>query len=69
MNLPFSQDQFFFVFRTYNEAVWPAQILLNLIAVLTIILSLRTFRHGNRLISFVLGLDGNYLSRQLLQFH
>ena len=31
MNLPFTSDQFFGVFRSYNEAVWPAQIALNLI--------------------------------------
>ena len=32
MQLPFSVDQFFTVIRTYNEAVWPAQYLLNLLA-------------------------------------
>lgn len=31
MNLPFTSEQFFGVFRSYNEAVWPAQIALNLI--------------------------------------
>jgi len=31
MNLPFTSEQFFDVFRRYNEAVWPAQIALNLI--------------------------------------
>lgn len=31
MNLPFTSDQFFDVFRRYNEAVWPAQIALNVI--------------------------------------
>lgn len=31
MNLPFTSEQFFGVFRSYNEAVWPAQIALNLV--------------------------------------
>lgn len=33
MRLPFSVDQFFEVIRNYNEAVWPGQILLTLLAV------------------------------------
>jgi len=31
MRLPFSVDQFFAVIRQYNESVWPAQVLLQLI--------------------------------------
>lgn len=34
MDLPFTADQFFDVFRRYNETVWPAQIALNVIAVI-----------------------------------
>lgn len=34
MNVPFTADQFFDVFRRYNETVWPAQIALNVIGVL-----------------------------------
>ena len=34
MHLPFTADQFFDVFRRYNEAVWPAQIALNGVALL-----------------------------------
>lgn len=33
MYLPFTSDQFFDVFRRYNESVWPAQIALNVIGV------------------------------------
>jgi len=33
MQLPFSAEQFFGVFRAYNAAVWPAQWLLNALAV------------------------------------
>jgi hypothetical protein len=34
MHLPFTADQFFDVFRRYNEAVWPAQIALNVVALI-----------------------------------
>lgn len=34
MQPPFTADQFFDVFRRYNEAVWPAQVALNVIGVL-----------------------------------
>lgn len=33
MRLPFTAEQFFDVFRQYNEAVWPAQIVLAALAV------------------------------------
>ena len=32
MSLPFSHEQFFDVFRRYNEAVWPSQVVLTLLA-------------------------------------
>ena len=38
MQLPFTAEQFFGVFRLYNSAVWPAQIFLTLLAVLAVIL-------------------------------
>ena len=34
MQPPFTADQFFDVFRRYNEAVWPAQVALNVIGAL-----------------------------------
>lgn len=34
MHLPFTADQFFDVFRRYNEAVWPAQIALHVVALM-----------------------------------
>ena len=36
MRLPFTAGQFFAVFGQYNEAVWPAQILLNALALLCV---------------------------------
>jgi Family of unknown function (DUF6064) len=38
MVLPFTTDQFFGVFRAYNEVVWPAQILLLGLAVVALII-------------------------------
>lgn len=37
MQLPFTVEQFFGVFRLYNNTVWPAQVFLVLLAVLAII--------------------------------
>ena len=37
MQLPFTVEQFFGVFRAYNRAVWPAQIFLLLLAALTVV--------------------------------
>jgi hypothetical protein len=39
--MPFSQAQFFDVFRLYNEAVWPIQWLLNLLAIVAAVLAIR----------------------------
>lgn len=36
MQLPFTVDQFFGVLRSYNTAVWPAQVILTLLGVLAI---------------------------------
>jgi hypothetical protein len=46
MNLPFSFDQFADVFRRYNEAVWPAQWLLNALAIVVLV---AVFTPGERL--------------------
>ena len=37
MQIPFTVEQFFGVFRAYNSAVWPVQILLLLLAALAVI--------------------------------
>jgi hypothetical protein len=56
MKLPFTAEQFFDVFRQYNEAVWPAQIVLNLLALAAIGLLILRRSHSGSLISGVLGL-------------
>lgn len=38
VQLPFTREQFFAVFAAYNEAVWPAQVLLVLMAVAAVLL-------------------------------
>jgi len=38
--MPFTREQFFDVFRSYNESVWPAQLLLIAIAVAIVVASL-----------------------------
>ncbi|AKU12767.1 hypothetical protein AzCIB_2874 [Azoarcus sp. CIB] len=45
MPLPFSAEQFYEVFRAYNDAVWPAQVLLLALAVtaLTLVIWPRTW--------------------------
>ena len=39
--MPFSAEQFFEVFRRYNEAVWPAQVLLLAGGLVTVVLAFR----------------------------
>jgi hypothetical protein len=56
MKLPFTAEQFFDVFRHYNETVWPAQVALNLLALVAIGLWIRRPQNSGRLISGVLGL-------------
>ena len=41
MNLPFTIDEFLDVFRRYNDAVWPAQLLLLILPLATVIVILR----------------------------
>jgi hypothetical protein len=55
VNPPFSADQFFDAFVRYNEAVWPAQILLVALAVAAVVLAfVRPLWHG-RAIGAILG--------------
>lgn len=54
MSLPFTTDEFLDVFRRYNEAVWPAQWALVLLAVLAVGLAARGPRRAGREVSFIL---------------
>jgi len=56
MNLPFSQSDFFKVFESYNNAVWPLQILFNILAALVIFYAKRKSRHSSVIILILLSL-------------
>ena len=52
MNIPFTMDEFFEVFRTYNEAVWPAQVFLNLVAIVVVFMAFRPGKGSSGLTSY-----------------
>jgi hypothetical protein len=54
MRLPFTSSEFFRVFADYNETVWPAQILLLLIALVATALVFGRARWSDTLISTLL---------------
>jgi hypothetical protein len=54
--LPFTVDEFFNVFRLYNEALWPAHIALTVLAVAGIALSVRQHAGDLRWVSAILAL-------------
>lgn len=54
MRLPFTSSEFFRVFADYNETVWPAQILLLLIALVATALVFSRARWSDTLISTLL---------------
>ncbi len=56
MNLPFTAEQFFSVFERYNIAVWPAQVILNLLGLGAIAFAARKIRPSDRIISLILSL-------------
>jgi hypothetical protein len=56
MNPPFTVEQFLGVFSRYNQAVWPAQIALNAVALLVITLAARPRAGSARWISGLLAL-------------
>ena len=55
MKTPFTVEQFFDIFRIYNEAVWPFQIFLNALAILSIVFCIFRLKFSTRLIYFILG--------------
>lgn len=54
MNLPFTAEDFFSVFRSYNLAVWPFQVFLYLLAITVIYLGARRWKLGDRIIFSIL---------------
>jgi hypothetical protein len=56
MNIPFTVEQFFGVFRTYNIAIWPAQIVAYLLGIIALILAIRQNKLSGQVISGILAL-------------
>jgi hypothetical protein len=54
VSLPFTVDEFFGVFAVYNQRVWPAQVLLYILAFVTVALLYRHPRSRSRYISLIL---------------
>lgn len=54
MSLPFTIDQFLDVFRRYNEAIWPGQLLLNLLAVVAVVAAVRGGLNASRIAAGIL---------------
>lgn len=55
MTLPFTVEQFYGVFRDYNDAVWPAQLLLVALAFAAVALALTRKRWSGVGVSAILG--------------
>ena len=56
MNIPFTVDQFFDIFGTYNSAIWPTQIVAYVLGIIALMLALRENRLFSRIISAILAL-------------
>jgi hypothetical protein len=56
MNIPFTAEQLFYVFRNYNLAIWPTQIAAYLAAALALWSILGRSRSRDRIVPGVLGL-------------
>jgi hypothetical protein len=54
MDLPFSAEQFLDVFRNYNHAIWPAQIIAYLLGIAAVLLVVRPSRRTNRFVGLIL---------------
>ena len=54
MELPFTTEQFLEVFKTYNTAIWPAQVVAYLLGGLAIYLAYRPSARNDRIISLIL---------------
>jgi Family of unknown function (DUF6064) len=55
MTIPFTAEQFYGVFRDYNDAVWPAQFFLVALALAAVALALRRLRWSGVGVSAILG--------------
>jgi hypothetical protein len=56
MKIPFTFEQFFDIFGTYNTAIWPAQVVAYILGLITLGLALRENKLSSRIISGILAL-------------
>ncbi len=54
MNIPFTVNQFFDVFRIYNTAIWPIHIVAYLLGIIALVLAIRPFRFSSQIIAGIL---------------
>lgn len=52
MQLPFTKEQFFGVLAAYNAAVWPAQVMLMLLAIAMVALVIKSPERAGRFVAF-----------------
>src|SRR4030042_2091893 len=56
MKIPFTVEQFFDIFGTYNTAIWPAQVVAYMFGIIALWLALRENKLSSRIISGILSL-------------
>jgi hypothetical protein len=56
MTIPFTVEQFFNIFGTYNTAIWPAQVVAYIFGIIALGLALRENKLSSRIISGILAL-------------
>ena len=56
MRIPFTVEQFFDVFGTYNAAIWPVQVLAYALGIVALALAFRESRLSTRIVSGILAL-------------
>jgi hypothetical protein len=56
LKIPFTIEQFFDVFLTYNTAIWPVQVLAYLLGILALLLSFRESKLSARIVAGILAL-------------
>ena len=53
-SFPFTAETYFSLFETYNEAIWPAQIVAYVLGIAVVLLALRPMRYAGRIALAVL---------------
>jgi len=56
MEIPFTIEQFFSIFKTYNEAIWPAQIVAYVLGLAVVIALIKKVRWSDQFIAGALAL-------------